>query len=192
MPERGGCGWPKHKHNSRCAQIHRAHHYDVDMVAEQKVRSSARTQPERRTATSSRVASQKRRSRGAYRGTTRSSTRPRKLVRCGNLSLQIRVRVSRKPSWSPKRSKEAETAQERIPERIAEQIAARTCRKEQTVEAMKMFPQERVSKRIVKQIMACHKWQEQNVEGSQNHATSCEHEGPIEDCASRQDPAADR
>ena len=38
-------------------------------------------------------------------------------------------------------------------ERIAEQIAARTCRKEQTVEAMKMIPQERVSKRIVKQIM---------------------------------------
>ena len=29
----------------------------------------------------------------------------------------------------------------------------RTCRKEQTVEAMKMIPQERVSKRIVKQIM---------------------------------------
>ena len=28
-----------------------------------------------------------------------------------------------------------------------------TCRKEQTVEAMKMIPQERVSKRIVKQIM---------------------------------------
>ena len=43
--------------------------------------------------------------------------------------------------------------QERIPERIAEQIAARTCRKEQTVEAMKMITQERVSKRIVKQIM---------------------------------------
>ena len=43
--------------------------------------------------------------------------------------------------------------QERIPERIAEQIAARTCRKEQTIEAMKMIPQERVSKRIVKQIM---------------------------------------
>ena len=42
--------------------------------------------------------------------------------------------------------------QERIPG-IAEQIAARTCRKEQTVEAMKMIPQERVSKRIVKQIM---------------------------------------
>ena len=38
-------------------------------------------------------------------------------------------------------------------ERIAGQIAARTCRKEQTVEAMKMIPQERVSKRIVKQIM---------------------------------------
>ena len=33
-----------------------------------------------------------------------------------------------------------------IPERIAEQIAARTCRKEQTVEAMKMITQERVSK----------------------------------------------
>ena len=84
--------------------------------------------------------------------------------------------------------------QERIPERIAEQIAARTCREEQTVEAMKMIPQERVSKRIVKQIMApaCHKWQEQNVEDSQNHATSCEHEGPIEDCVSRQDPAANR
>ena len=32
--------------------------------------------------------------------------------------------------------------QERIPERIAEQIAARTCRKEQTVEAMKMITQE--------------------------------------------------
>ena len=77
-------------------------------------------------------------------------------------------------------------------ERIAEQIAARTCRKEQTVEAMKMIPQERVSKRIVKQIMACHKWQEQNVVDSQNHATSCEHEGPIEDCVSRQDPAANR
>ena len=43
--------------------------------------------------------------------------------------------------------------QVRIPERIAEQIAARTCRKEQTVEAMKMIPQERVSNRIVKQIM---------------------------------------
>ena len=35
-------------------------------------------------------------------------------------------------------------------ERIAEQIAARTCRKEQTVEAMKMIPQERVSKRIAR------------------------------------------
>ena len=44
-------------------------------------------------------------------------------------------------------------SQNRIRERIAEQIAARTCRKEQTVEAMKMIPQERVSKRIVKQIM---------------------------------------
>ena len=56
----------------------------------------------------------------------------------------------------------------RYAERIAEQIAARTCRKEQTVEAMKMIPQERVSKRIVKQIMAlaCHKWQEQNVKDS--------------------------
>ena len=43
--------------------------------------------------------------------------------------------------------------QERVPERIAEQIAARTCRKEQTVEAMKMITQERVSKRIVKQII---------------------------------------
>ena len=52
-----------------------------------------------------------RRSRGVCRGTTRSPTRPRKLVRCGNLSLQIRVRVSRKPSRPPKRSKEAETAQ---------------------------------------------------------------------------------
>ena len=43
--------------------------------------------------------------------TTRSPTRPGKLMRCGSLSSQIRVRVSRKPSRPPKRSKEAETAQ---------------------------------------------------------------------------------
>ena len=32
----GGCGWPKHKHNSRCSWIHRAYLSNVNMVAEQQ------------------------------------------------------------------------------------------------------------------------------------------------------------
>ena len=46
VPERGGCGWPSTNNTTHVVRRSTGqHHHDVDMVAEQKVRSAARTQP---------------------------------------------------------------------------------------------------------------------------------------------------
>ena len=137
VPERGGCGWPKHKLN-----------------ATHVVRRS--TEPIRLECKHGSGAEGSKCSQDPAR-TQDSDVKPRRVA-------DARVTLSHTRDDSEKVTDEemdemieivevaCSITQVRIPERIAEQIAARTCRKEQTVEAMKMTPQERVSNRTVKQI----------------------------------------
>ena len=98
VPERGGCGWPSTNNTTHVVRRSTGqHHHDVDMVAEQKVRSAARTQPTAHTASGHRSVQTalESRSRGVCQGKPQDH---RRVQKAGEMWKSIPANQSQFPS----------------------------------------------------------------------------------------------